>query len=69
MWQLCCLYGFLVAIFISKQALCIIREDFSVCRMFWLVALKREEKHDGDLALIVIFLHRISQGTTSMTWC
>lgn len=24
-WQLCCLYGFLLAVFISKKALCIIR--------------------------------------------
>lgn len=29
-WQLCCLYGFLLAIFISKQALCIFREGFCV---------------------------------------
>lgn len=36
--------GFLLAIFFSKQALCIISEDFSVCRMFWLVALKGQEK-------------------------
>lgn len=29
---------------------------------------KEKKKHGGDLGLVVIFLHRISQETASITW-